>query len=149
MKKIIVLALCTFAFAATLKAQVLTPVRWSYGAKKISNTEAVVFFKATIDPGWHIYSQHVADGGPVKTSFTFKASTDFTVDGVTAEPKPISRMEKVFNMEVGYFENSVIFQQKIKLKTGQTTVSGTLEYMTCNDHQCLPPDDIDFNIPVK
>jgi thiol:disulfide interchange protein DsbD len=52
-------------------------------------------------------------------------------------------------MEVGFFVNSVIFQQKIKLKAGQTTVSGQLEFMTCNDMQCLPPEDIDFSIPVK
>jgi thiol:disulfide interchange protein DsbD len=58
-------------------------------------------------------------------------------------------MEKVFNMEVGYFENSVIFQQKIKLKAKQTMVTGKLEYMTCNDEKCLPPEDIDFSIPVK
>lgn len=149
MKKLIVLTLCVIAFSAKIQAQVLTPVHWSYGSKKISATEAVVFFKASIDPGWHVYSQHVGDGGPVKTTFTFKASPDFTLDGETIEPKPISRMEKVFNMEVGFFETSVIFQQKVKLKKGQTNVTGTLEYMTCNDHQCLPPDDIEFNIPVK
>jgi thiol:disulfide interchange protein DsbD len=28
-------------------------------------------------------------------------------------------------------------------------VRGTLEYMTCNDRQCLPPEDIDFAIEVK
>jgi hypothetical protein len=50
---------------------------------------------------------------------------------------------------VSFFEKEVVFQQKIKLKAGQATVKGTLEYMTCNDHQCLPPDDIDFSIPVK
>jgi len=58
-------------------------------------------------------------------------------------------MEKAFGMEVAYFENEVIFQQKIRLKTGQATVSGTLEYMTCNDQKCLPPDDLEFSIPVK
>jgi thiol:disulfide interchange protein DsbD len=58
-------------------------------------------------------------------------------------------MEKAFGMEVGFFEKSVIFQQKIKLKARQVTVSGKLEYMTCNDQKCLPPDDIDFSISVK
>jgi thiol:disulfide interchange protein DsbD len=142
------LALVSFTFLQS-KAQILTPVHWSYGAKKISSTEAVVFLKATIDDGWHVYSQTVKDGGPIKTSFTFTPSKDYSTIGSTIEPKPISKMEKVFNMEVGFFEKSVIFQQKIKLNTGQTTVKGTLEYMTCNDHQCLPPDDIEFSIPVK
>ncbi|TDW97268.1 protein-disulfide reductase DsbD domain-containing protein [Dinghuibacter silviterrae] len=141
------LGLCLVASKAG--AQILKPVTWSYGAKKVSATEAIVFFKATIDQGWHVYSQHIKDGGPVKTSFTFTPSKDFTLDGPTAEPKPVVRMEKAFNMEIGFFEHAVIFSQKVKLKTGATTVSGTLEYMTCNDNQCLPPEDIQFNVPVK
>ncbi|HWZ03469.1 MAG TPA: protein-disulfide reductase DsbD domain-containing protein [Mucilaginibacter sp.] len=134
-------------FSAT--AQILEPVKWSYAAKRTSPTEAVVFIKATIESGWHVYSQFVKDGGPVKTTITFAPSKNYTLIGNTIEPAPISRMEKVFNMEVGFFENSVIFQQKVKLKTAQTTVSGKLEYMTCNDQKCLPPEDIDFSIPVK
>jgi len=105
--------------------------------------------KATIDNGWHIYSQNVKDGGPVKTSFTFKASPDYSLVGGTAEPKPVTRREETFHMNVSFFENSVMFQQKVRLKKGQATVNGTLEYMTCNDRQCLPPEDIDFSVAVK
>lgn len=133
----------------TANSQILKPVTWRYGAKKTGPNEATLFFKATIDNGWHVYSQHVKQGGPIPTKITFTASNDYILDGLTTEPQPIKRMEKVFNMEVGFFVNSVIFQQKIKLKAGQTTVSGQLEFMTCNDMQCLPPTDIDFSIPVK
>jgi len=136
-------------FNISLKAQILTPVHWSYAAKRLTKTEAVVFIKATIDEGWHVYSQNVKDGGPIKTSFTFPPSISYTLIGNALEPTPITRKEKVFNMEVSYFEKSVIFQQKIKLKTKETTVKGTLEYMTCNDKQCLPPEDIEFSITVK
>ena len=150
MKKTLILTLTLLSLSVLQsKAQILTPVHWSYAAKKISATEAVVFLKATIDDGWHVYSQTVKDGGPIKTSFTFTKSKDYSIIGHTIEPKPIIRMEKVFNMEVGFFEKSVVFQQKVKLKTAQTTVKGTLEYMTCNDHQCLPPEDIEFSIPVN
>ena len=136
--------------AGRAESQILTPVHWSYGAKKLSSTEAVVFFKATIDPGWHVYSQFVKPGGPVKTSFDFDASSDFTLDGSTQEPTPTVRKEKVFgNMEIGFFEQSVIFKQKIRLKAARAIVKGKLQYMTCNDSQCLPPDELDFSIDVK
>ena len=138
MKKFITTALVLSFIALTTRAQILTPVHWSYGAKKLNKNEAVIFIKATIDDGWHVYSQYVKDGGPIKT-----------LVGKTIEPTPITRNEKVFKMDVSFFEKEVVFQQKIKLKAGQATVKGTLEYMTCNDHQCLPPDDIDFSIPVK
>src|ERR1700761_6544229 len=149
MKKFIITTLVLSFMALATRAQILTPVHWSYGAKKLNNNEAVIFIKATIDDGWHLYSQYVKEGGPIKTTFTFPASPDYSLEGKTIEPKPITRNEPVFKMDVSFFEKEVIFQQKIKLKAGQATVKGTLEYMTCNDHQCLPPDDIEFSIAVK
>jgi DsbC/DsbD-like thiol-disulfide interchange protein len=131
-------------------AQILTPVHWSYAAKRTSPTEAVVLLKATIDAGWHIYSQNVTDGGPVKTTFTFNPSKAYTLVGKTAEPTPSTRMEKTFNMNVSYFEKSVVFQQKVKLAgKGPTTLAGKLKFMVCNDEKCLPPSEIMFSIPVK
>ena len=148
MKKLLLLITVLMVSAGAF-AQIETPVKWAYGAKRISATEAVVFLKATIDDGWHIYSLNVKDGGPIKTSFTFPASKDYTVVGKPSEPTPISKYEPSFKMDVAYFEKTVTFQQKIKLKTaGATVVKGSLEYMTCNDHKCLPPDDVDFSIPI-
>jgi hypothetical protein len=149
MKKMTIILLLVISVTIT-KAQILQPVKWAFGAKMISKDEAMIFLKATIDDGWHLYSQVVADGGPIKTTFTFFTSDKYSLVGTTTEPKPISRFEKVFNMNVGYFEHEVVFQQKIKLKgSGPVEVKGSLEYMTCNDQKCLPPEDINFSIPVK
>ena len=52
-------------------------------------------------------------------------------------------------MNVSYFEKAVIFQQKIKLNKAATTAKGKVEFMVCNDRQCLPPEEIEFSIPVK
>ncbi|MET3977888.1 DsbC/DsbD-like thiol-disulfide interchange protein [Mucilaginibacter sp. UYP25] len=148
MRKIL-LAVTALMITFAANAQVESHVRWSYAAKKTSATEAVVLIKATIDQGWHIYSQTVKDGGPVKTSFTFDVSKEYTLVGKPSEPKPITRFEKVFNMNVGYFENAVVFQQKIKLKSAKVAaVKGKLEFMTCNDSKCLPPDEVAFTIPL-
>lgn len=148
MKKLILLmAIAGISFAA--HSQILTPVTWSYAAKRTSATEATVFMKATIENGWHVYSQNVKDGGPIKTTFTFPAAATYTLVGKTAEPKAITRFEDTFKMEVSFFEKSVIFQQKVKLKSAQAVVKGSVEFMTCNDKQCLPPEEISFNIPVK
>lgn len=147
--KRIYLLVATLLFTASAFAQIETPVKWSYAAKKISKTEAVVLIKATIEDGWHIYSQNVADGGPVATNFTFAPAKTYVIVGKPVEPKAITKYETSFKMNVSYFENSVVFQQKIKLKAGAATVKGKVEYMTCNDRKCLPPDEVEFNIPVK
>jgi hypothetical protein len=52
MKYIFVLAML-LSFQKNLSAQIETPVKWSYAAKKINSKEAVVFIKATINDGWH------------------------------------------------------------------------------------------------
>lgn len=148
MKRLILFTAVTlFAFAA--QSQILKPVTWSYAAKKTSATEATIFIKATIDDGWHLYSQTVKEGGPVKTTFTFPASSSYTLVGKTIEPKSISRYEETFSMNVNFFEKSVLFQQKVKLKGKSAVVKGTVEFMTCDDKQCLPPEQINFSVPVK
>jgi DsbC/DsbD-like thiol-disulfide interchange protein len=148
MKKLFFAAMAA-VFSLSVKAQIESPVKWSYAAKKISSTEAVVFLRATIQDGWHIYSQNVKDGGPIKTSFTFAPSKDFSLAGQTSEPTPLTKYESAFSMNVSYFEKSVTFQQKIKLKSANaTTVKGKLEFETCNDHKCLPPEDVDFSIDL-
>ena len=149
MRHIFSVAAFLLAAVTMTHAQILQPVKWSYGAKKISATEATVFLKATIDDGWHVYAQYVKEGGPVPTSVKFEKSPDYLPVGKTVGPKPIVRMEPTFNMKVGFYEKSVIFQQKIKLKKGQVTVQGSINYMTCNDKQCLPPENVKFNIPIN
>jgi thiol:disulfide interchange protein DsbD len=69
--------------------------------------------------------------------------------GKTGEPKPVTKYEDTFKMNVSYFEKEVVFTQKIKLKsTNVAAIKGQLEYMTCNNQKCLPPEDVNFTIPV-
>lgn len=149
MKKITLMFAIITCMATAAFAQIEKPVTWSYVAKKTGKNEATVYIKATIDDRWHIYSQNVKDGGPVKTTFTFPPSKDYTLVGKTLEPKAITKFENTFKMNVSYFEKSVIFQQKVKLNKATTTVKGKVEYMVCNDTKCLPPDEIEFSIPIK
>ena len=149
MRKLTLALAILFVTATGVSAQILEPVKWQFGAKKINNDEAVVFMKATIDKGWHIYSQNIEEGGPIKTSFTFSPSNEYALIGKPAEPKPKSKHEEVFGMDVSYFDKEVVFQQKIKLKKGSTTVKGAVEFMACDANQCLPPDEIAFAVAVK
>ena len=132
-----------------VQAQILHPVKWSYGFKKLNTTEAVVMLKADIESGWHIYSSAQPDGGPVKTSFVFSPSSEYSLTGSISEPTPVTKYEKAFSMNVSYFENSVIFRQVVSLNKASTIIKGTLRFMVCNDKQCLPPENVAFTIPVK
>jgi len=148
MKKVLAL---TAALMLTLGAfaQIENPVKWAYAAKRTSATEATVFIKATIEDGWHIYSQYIGEGGPIKTSFTFAPSKAYSLVGKTTEPKSVAKFDKQFKMDIAFFEKEVVFQQKIKLKSpGATVLKGKLEFGVCNDRKCLPPDEVAFTVPV-
>lgn len=149
MKRLTLLFALLITTALGASAQIEDPVSWAFGSKKISSTEAVVYLKATIEDGWHVYSQNVKPGGPIKTTIKFAPSKEFSKVGVTAEPKAITKYEKTFGMNVSYFENEVVFSQKVKLVKGQALVKGTIEFMTCNDRKCLPPSEVPFSIQVK
>ena len=150
MKKIGLIALAGMLFhSPSLCAQVWKPVTWSFSARRTGPFSATLLFTASINDDWHIYSQHIKEGGPVPTKFTFEPSEDFILDSAMAEPHPIMRMEPAFNKVLGYFVQSVVFQQRIRLRAGQATVRGQVEFMTGNDTRCLPPEGVDFSIAVK
>jgi len=149
MKKLSLLIVAVLFTIVSVNAQILNPVKWSVATKKTSSTEAIVYVKASIENGWHIYSQHVGDGGPEPTKFSFTPSKDFTLAGKTVEPTAKSKYEDAFKMNVKYFEKEVVFAQKVKLKKGQTAVKGKVEFMVCDDTRCLPPDEYEFTAQIK
>ncbi|EFK59385.1 protein-disulfide reductase DsbD family protein [Sphingobacterium spiritivorum] len=149
MKHLFFTLLAILFLGGVAEAQILNPVKWTYAAKKINDKEAVLYMKAQIDKGWHIYSQNMAEGGPVKTKFTFKPGKEYGLIGKTMEPKSIAKFEDTFKMTVNYFEKEVVFQQKIKLNSKSPVVQGTVEFMVCDDKQCLPPEEIEFKIAIK
>lgn len=151
MKKISLLVVAVLITITAAVAQIHNPVKWTVASKKLNKNEAVIFVKATIQNGWHIYAQNVPDGGPVPTSFTFSPSKEYTLNGATAPTtKAKSKYEDVFKMNVPYFNQEVVFQQKIKLATNKpTTVKGVVEFMACDKNQCLPPDEYNFSVTIK
>ncbi|KQB99137.1 protein-disulfide reductase DsbD domain-containing protein [Pedobacter sp. Hv1] len=147
MKKILLFISLVFIGSSAF-AQLEQPVTWSYKAKRTSKTEAILYLKATMSEKWHIYSLHVK-GIPAKTTFTFTPSKDFVLLGQTIEPKPISKYDQILKTNLTYFEKEVTFTQKVKLNKSTTTIKGMVEFMACNDKQCLPSDAISFSIPIK
>lgn len=136
-------------FISNIFGQILTPVKWSYAAKKINENETMIFIKASINEGWHIYSTMQPEGGPIKTSFTFSPSMEYTLVGKLTEPKSVTKYETNFKMNVHYFEKSVVFNQKIRVNKKGFVLNGKLNFMVCNDEKCLPPEDVYFNVLIQ
>lgn len=130
-------------------AQLYDPVSWSFSAEDIKGKEATLVFTANIEPGWHVYSQFIEEGGPIPTSFTIENGKGFTLKGSVIEsPKAISAFDPNFNMQIAWHKTKVRFSQKILLSEPVVQVKGMLEFMVCNDTNCLPPEEVPFTIRV-
>lgn len=132
-------------------AQVQNPVKWSYKLKKVNATTYEVHITATIDKGWHVYSQTTPDGGPVPTTIKFSKNPLITLVGAAKEVGKLEqRHEELFGVDVKQFSNSVNFIQTIKVKAVvKTAVTGSVEFMVCNDRECLPPTTNKFSLPIQ
>lgn len=130
------------------QAQILEPVKWSTSVEKISDTEYNLVSIATIDKGWHLYSQNVPDDGPIPTTFTY-AEDGFQLLENTKEEEGHTVDDPVFEMKIKFFENKAEFKQRIKVLNNELSiVKGEVEFMVCDDARCLPPSyvDLEFNL---
>ncbi|MBM0659792.1 protein-disulfide reductase DsbD family protein [Capnocytophaga genosp. AHN8471] len=142
MKKLITLLL--IAFATIANAQIHNPVKWKTAVEKINDNEYYLVATASIEAGWKLYGQNIPPNGPVPTSFKYTQDPIFELVGKTEESKPIVKHDKVFDMEIAYFYKQAVFKQRIKLLGELTSIKAEVEFMSCNDSNCLPPDTVDL-----
>lgn len=147
--KQVLLAVVLLFMAGLAKAQINNPVLWSYNAKKIADKTYELQITATITGNWHLYAQDAGEG-PEPTTFKFTPNPLVTFTGKVNEVGKLEKsFDKNFNSVLKYYAGKVVFVQKVKVKSAAATVvKGTVNYMVCNDRQCLPPRDVNFTIKV-
>jgi thiol:disulfide interchange protein DsbD len=150
--KNILLASFLFLNFGTLLAQSgsAKQVDWSFSSKKIADKTYEVKLTAIIKGNFHLYAQQLGVEGPVPTSFVFTPNPLFSLTGKVKEKgKLIKKFESAWDGSVSYFEKKVEFIQIIKCKANvKTNLSGEVEFMVCNDAQCLPPAKVPFKVAI-
>lgn len=148
MKKILMGVVLVFA-AGFVNAQINNPVTWTYTAKKIADKTYELHMTATIGGNWHLYAQD-AGKGPEPTTFVFTPNPLVKLDGKVKEVgKQEQSFDKNFNSTLKYYAGKVDFVQKVKVRSATATVvKGVVNFMVCNDRQCLPPRDVPFTINI-
>lgn len=142
-----------FCSVNSLFAQMQNPVHWSYEMSPIqSDGTAVITFTASIDEPWHMYDVKEPENGPVPTSVKYTNLKNAEVLGeIVAKSKLIKKFEPAFGMELSFYENVAVFQQKLKVKdvSADVVAEGSVEYMCCDDQMCLPPTKAKFALSAK
>jgi thiol:disulfide interchange protein DsbD len=151
MKKAWLLMLVALLVTVGAMAQIKDPVQWSYSAKKKADKVYEVVISARLPKPWHIYSQTTPDGGPVPTKITFKANPLVTTEGKVKEVGALKvEHDQSFGVDVKSYYDKVDFVQTVKLKGNvKTNIVAAVEYMVCDDSQCLPPTTKSFDIKLQ
>jgi len=149
MKKTLVILFLFIAAAA--KAQVVNPVSWTYTSKKTSDKTYEVRLTATIQSGWHLYSQsQPGDAIAEPTKITFNKNPLLKLDGNIREEGKMEKFHDAkLDLSANQYSSKVEFVQTVKMKaTAKTNVTGTVRFQTCNDEKCLPPKTVNFSIAL-
>ena len=110
-----------------------------------------ISIRGAIDPQWHLYSPKT-DGslGPIPLTVTLEKNRALKeVGNLEFLTEPQAYQDDNFGGTVYIWENEVRLVQKIKLKKKISAIQVTLNYMICNEMQCLPPMDVVLSIPVN
>jgi thiol:disulfide interchange protein DsbD len=147
MRKLLTLFLSFISFYGY--SQILNPVKWEFGSEKISETEYNLIFVAKIDHHWALYSQYVEEGGPLPTVFSFTGTPDFELIEAVKEldSNKVTQFDSVFEMVVSKYYDKAVFKQRISVKSPEFSLSGNIDFMTCDDTKCtyLPDNPFTFS----
>ena len=143
-KKIIISLLSLFVVLG-MNAQMVDPVHFTSELKTGNGVEAEIIFHATIENGWHVYSTEIGDNGPTEATFNVvKMDGAELIGKLIPKGKVIKKMDKLFDMELKYFENEVTFVQKLRFTKPDYDIDCYLEYGACSDASCLPPSEVEL-----
>ena len=151
MKRLLILTAILTLMVGAANSQVLKPVKWQISFKKVSEGVYDIICKATIESGWHLYDTKLPENGPLPTTFNLDEDETKDIELVgefkaTTEAK--TEKSEAFNMELKFFEGTVTFVQRVKLKKDKAKLVGYVEYMSCSGGQCIPPAEEEFEFEL-
>ena len=143
---IVALLLCCCLAAA----QVLSPIAWQVKVEEQGGGEAEVVFTATLDAGWHLYSQHTDPSGPQPTVFTFRPNANYELRGKVEErTTPAAEYDEMFGCVVKSFVGKAEFRQNVSALSAEPFVlEGSIGYQLCGAGMCIAPDEYEFRVSL-
>ena len=144
------LLIAFFTVSIIAQAQILTPVKWTKSVKMTDDRNGVITFTATIDNGWHMYSNDSPADGPTPLSVNWKNTKGVKlVGGLTPSKAPTTIDDEAFMMKVRQWEGKVTLTQKFTVTEDKYNIDGDLQFMSCNDQTCTPPATESFSFTGK
>jgi len=144
--KSLLLTFSAFLIALVANGQIMEPVSWKQAVVDNGDGNYLLQMTAAIEQPFHMYDMGPYQDGPNATTVTIADTPGVElVDGIVTSVEPKRKFDYGFGMEIGYFENSVTFSQRVKVTSASpVTLKVNIEWQSCDDETCLPPTDEDF-----
>ena len=140
-----IVSLLAVIISLSVRGQMMDPVHFSSQLKMLEGGEAEIVFSATIDDGWHVYSTDLGSDGPIAATFNVvKMDGAETVGKLKPRGNVVKQFDKMFDMELRFFEHRATFVQKIRFTKPKYDIDCYLEYGACNDEMCMPPSQVEL-----
>ena len=122
------------------------PVQWKVdttaGGKQVApGTKAYLELKATIEPGWHLYSPTTPPGGPIVTKISI-ADSPAIASYTVYRPQPVRKLDPNFQIDTETYTGTANFLVEVmtaKAAAGSANLAASVRYQVCSDTKCLPP----------
>ena len=142
-RRIAFLLLALFS-VCSMHAQMVKAASWTTSQQMTSDTEGVMKFTVSIEPGYHMYDMQEVEG-PTPLSFTWEKLEGVKLVGKPTPSKaPVSQYDSTFETNLSWWTGSVTLTQKFVATEKNFTIEGYLRYMLCNDENCIPPTTESF-----
>lgn len=121
------------------------PVQHKYELIKLSDDKYMIRFDMEIADHWHVYSHNIGNDGPRPTTFKIDEATGIQTDTSTFECGTLEKeFDPNFDMTLKWYSNKASFYTTFKTTGPNAHIKGYLNFMTCDDKQCMPPAYIDI-----
>ena len=137
-----------FFLTLGLTAQFSNPISWDFSYQQVEGNEFDLIATSTAENGFSVYSQYTPEGGPIPTLFTWEPGDHYELVGKGKEEgHKKSGIDDMFGVEVIKFldDKPVVWTQRVKVRDFSKPIDVMVEWMCCDDEQCLPPTDEIFS----
>ena len=132
-------------------AQFIKPVQISCNLEKITETTYDFSITMDMDSAWEVFGDLSNNEGPIGFSYVVERNKNLEIDTLKSIEKQNCYFSEIFYTDVCSYTNQVTFKQRIKITdpNQDAYLSLGIQYMTCNQTRCLPPDYVSLCVKLN
>lgn len=146
MARLVVLLLASCLWLSGYTQFSATQVSWETQLEELGDSQYKLILNATIEEGWHIFSQYSPEGGSQPAFFEFQETDTYKRIGPVIEPTPEAYYNDVFEVTEQIFKDEVRFGQVVEVYDLSKPIEITLYYQVCKELCISASEDFIFQI---